>query len=112
MRTSTEEAVMAFRAANPVPPDGYEDAVGGPQAAVTLRRIMTIPPDKARGSWRRPVPIATVAAAAAVAAITISLGTAPGTGPAASRVTTAAYTVRLPWSPTSLPITLLRCGRT
>jgi hypothetical protein len=93
MITSIEEASTAFRAANPVPPTAFEDAVLDPHAARTLRQIVQVQPERrAPRRWLRPVTLAaplTAIVAAAVIAVVLAIGN----GGPVTRVSTAAYTV-------------------
>jgi hypothetical protein len=89
---STDDVTSAFRSANPVPLEAFEDAVRGSQGSQTLQQIMEIRPERVRRSWLRPLtlaaPLAGLAAAAAIA-----VTTATGGGGQTQRIATAAYTV-------------------
>lgn len=94
MPTNTDEAVAAFRAADPVAADAYADTASGPDATATLHRIMATPATKARRPWRRPITLgAAVTAAAGVAVMAIAVVTTGGTSTVPPRMTTAAYSV-------------------
>jgi hypothetical protein len=92
MIDSIEEASSAFRAANPVPPTAFEDAVLGPDAARTLQQIVQVQPERRiRRRWLRPVTLAAPLTAIAAAVLAVVLTT--GNGGPVMRVSTAAYTV-------------------
>ncbi|HEX3955601.1 MAG TPA: hypothetical protein VHZ03_03100 [Trebonia sp.] len=93
MITSIEKASSAFRAANPVPPTAFGDAVLGPHAERTLQQIVQVQPERrAPRPWLRPVTLAaplTAIIAAAVIAVVLAIGN----GGPVTRISTAAYTV-------------------
>ena len=68
------DVLRSLRDANPVPDNAFEDASRGPEGLALLRRITTTPQVR---SSRRPLVLATLGAAAAVAAVVTGVGLLP-----------------------------------